>query len=536
MFTTFAIMVVVALIGTALAIVFIYPAQTGAMRQRGRSRSAMGILRTGAQNWTVLGRVTCPRLNEAGWVRGIRVRYLTRIGLFALLIMLVGCSNPMSPQATQPAGSTPLSLPPQTSTQTVTPPNSADWTTYHHDNTRAGYAANMPDPRQFTRTWGTRLDGAVYAEPLVVGGRLLVVTEGDSLYSLDARTGQVQWHTNVGTPVPLATLPCGNIDPLGITGTPVYDPATGLVFAVAEVSGPAHILVGVDVNTGKVRVRRSVDTADMDITPHQQRAALALSQGMVYIAYGGLDGDCGNYHGWVVASRTDGRGSLLSYEVPTPREGGIWAPSGPAVDGAGNIYVAVGNGATTSGNWDHSDSVLRLSPELRLEDGFAPTSWPQENAEDADLGSMGPLLLPGGLVFADGKSGLGYLLHANALGGIGGQFQVAPICHAFGGSAALGSRVIVPCADGLRAIQVGSGGTLTLSWHAPGGITGSPVVGGHTVYTVNPGGTLYALNIESGAVIATLSVGQASRFASPTLSGNQVFVGTLTGVVAVAVS
>ena len=62
-------------------------------------------------------------------------------------------------------------------------------------------------------------------------------TEGDSLYALSLRTGQVQWRINVGEPVPLSELPCGNIDPLGITGTPVYDPGTGLAFAVAEVAG-----------------------------------------------------------------------------------------------------------------------------------------------------------------------------------------------------------------------------------------------------------------------------------------------------------
>jgi hypothetical protein len=229
------------------------------------------------------------------------------------------------------------------------------------------------------------------------------------------------------------------IDPLGITGIPVYDPATGLVFAVAEVSGPAHILVGVDVNTGQVKLRLSADTPGMEPRPQQQRSALLLSQGIVYIAYGSLAGDCGNYHGWVVGLRTDGQGSMRVYQVPTTRQGGIWAPAGPAVDAKGNIYVAVGNGAATQGNWDHSDSILRLSPKLQLEDGFAPTEWQRENAVDADLGSMGPLLLPGGLVFADGKSGKGYLLKADDLGGIGGQALVMTICHAYGGAAAVGS-------------------------------------------------------------------------------------------------
>src|SRR5207302_8786116 len=119
--------------------------------------------------------------------------------------------------------------------------------------------------------------------------------------------------------------------------------------AVAEVSGPARELVGLDVATGTVKVRRAVDIPGMDPTPHQQRAALALANGMVYIAYGGLDGDCGQYRGTVVAARTDGTGNLLSFRVPTPREGGIWATPGAAIDSQGKLYVAVGNGEGTSG-------------------------------------------------------------------------------------------------------------------------------------------------------------------------------------------
>ena len=447
-----------------------------------------------------------------------------------LLILLAGCASDQADE--HPAKITPITLTPGT-TSTATPVNSSDWTTYHYNNTRAGFVANAPDPSQLTRAWSMQLDGAVYAEPLVVGNRVIVATEGDTLYALNRNNGRALWHTNVGKPVPQSSLPCGDIDPLGITGTPVYDPATGLIFAVAEIQGPAHILVGVDVNTGQVRVRRSADIPSMDAQAHQQRAALALSHNMVYIAYGGLDGDCSDYIGTVVASRTDGTGPLLSYRVPTTREAGIWAASGPAVDDAGNIYVAVGNGAATGGSWDHSDSVLRLSPTLKLEDGFAPAQWAQENAGDADLGSTGPILLPGGLIFADGKSGNGYLLRANSLGGIGGQLAVKAICHSYGGFAASGLQVFVPCTNGLMQVTVGSDETLNPGWQAPGNIAGSPIVGGNTVYSLDSGGTLYALNIADGNVRASVSVGATSRFATPTLSGNQIFVGTVSGIVAV---
>jgi len=457
---------------------------------------------------------------------------LVWMGMIGIVLILAGCSSTSS--SPQPAKVTPLALTPSpTSMKVVSHSSDTDWTTYHRDNTRAGYVANTPDPSKLSQAWNAKLDGAVYGEPLVVNGHILVATENNTFYSLDANSGQVLWHTNVGTPVPQSDLPCGNVFPLGITGTPVYDPATGLVFAVAEITGPAHILVGVDATNGQVKVRRVSDPKGIDVVAHQQRAALALSNDKVYIAYGGLDGDCSDYHGWVVASQTDGSGPLLSYQVPTTREGGIWAASGPAIDASGNVYVAVGNGETTQGDWDHSDSILRLLPTLQLEDGFAPQGWQQENAVDADLGSMGPLLLPGGFVFADGKSGLGYILHANALGGVGGQAQVVSICHSFGGAAAAGSQIFVPCTNGLRQISIDSSGKITLGWQAPGQIVGSPVVGGNTVYSLSLDGRLYALDSATGNSRTSVSVGAISRFATPTLSGSRVYVGTMTGVVAV---
>lgn len=413
---------------------------------------------------------------------------------------------------------------------------SNDWTMYHANLARTGYLADVPDPQRLTNLWKHALDGAVYAEPLVLAGRVIVATENDTLYALDARTGQVQWHTHVGTPVPLSDLPCGNIDPLGITGTPVYDPQTGLIFAVAEVQGPGHILVGLDVKTGEVKVRRSVDPAGADPRVHQQRAALALAGGRVYVAYGGLDGDCGDYQGKVVAARTDGTGDLLVYQVPTSREAGIWAPPGPVQDDQGNLYVSVGNGEVTQGDWDHSDSILKLSPTLQLEDAFAPQSWPSDNANDLDLGSMGPVLLPNGLIFTAGKLGQGYLLQADHLGGVGGQIQTLSACVAFGGAAVSGESFYIPCTDGLRQFTITAGPKVVPGWQAPQQVSGSPIIGGQTIYSVDSdGGVLYALNAATGQVRATLAIDATSRFATPSLSQDTLFIGTMTGVVAVTI-
>ena len=457
----------------------------------------------------------------------------------SLLCMLIlsACSNGTSstPSITPLAlTATTTSQQSATPTSTTTPVSNTDWTTYHRDNQHTGYVANTPDPHILTRAWSAQLDGAVYAEPLVVGNRVIVATEGDSLYALDPSNGSVLWHTNVGTPVPQSDLPCGNIFPLGITGTPVYDPATGLVYAVAEVTGPAHILVGVDVTNGQVKVRRVVDTDGMDPAAHQQRGALTLANGMIYIPYGGLDGDCSDYIGRVIASRTDGQGPLLVYRVPTPREGGMWATPGASADADGNLYISVGNGAITSGQWDHSDSVLKLSPTLQLLDAFAPSSWAAENAGDVDLGSQGVVLLPNNFIFIAGKSGTGYILRSTMLGGIGGQVDAQSVCVSFGGAATVGSTIFVPCIDGIRQVSVDTNGKMHLGWQAPGNIFGSPVVGGHTVYS-HSADTLYALNMDTGQVIASLNVGQMNRFVTPTIAGSSIFIGTLTGITAISI-
>src|ERR1035437_2549604 len=154
-------------------------------------------------------------------------------------------------------------------------PNVAvDWPTYHGDDGRTGLASSFPPlAGGLTQAWSATLDGAVYGEPLGVRGRVIVATENDSVYSLDPTTGVVSWRRHLGTPVALSSLPCGNINPLGITSTPVYDSATGSLFLVAEVAGPHHTLFALDATTGVVRWSRGVDLAGDDPSTHQQRAA-----------------------------------------------------------------------------------------------------------------------------------------------------------------------------------------------------------------------------------------------------------------------
>jgi len=415
-----------------------------------------------------------------------------------------------------------------------TPAEPPDWPVYHADRGRSGAVTNFPTPVEgLVHAWSAQLDGAVYGEPLGVQGRVIVATEADSVYALDPATGLVAWRQHLGIPVPMSSLPCGDIDPLGITSTPVYDPATGSLFVVAEVAGPKHVLYALDATTGAVRWSRGVDPAGDDPNAHQQRAALALANGYVYTGFGGLFGDCGAYRGEVVGVPTTGDGTTITYQVPVAREGAVWATGGPVLDGQGNLYVSVGNGSSTT-TYDGSDSVLELSPTLGLISRFAPTSWAQDNATDADLGSLSPVLVPGGWVFIAGKSGTGYVLRQGALGGVGGQVSSTAVCTAFGGAAQTGSTIYLPCSGGLRMIQISSGGGIDLGWQTESGATGPPVIGGGAVWSISiASGTVYALSPSNGGVLASMSVGQVPHFDSPTLWDGLVLVGTLTGVMAI---
>lgn len=416
-----------------------------------------------------------------------------------------------------------------------------DVTTYHGDGTRSG-AYHAAPLTTMTQAWNRDLGAAVYGQPLVLtvkGVRTVVVaTETNVVYGLDPATGAVRWSSGaLGTPVRRAQLPCGNIDPLGITGTPVYDPTTRVVLVVAEIAdGTGHVhhdAVGLDPATGRVVGRTSADPAGQDPTVEQQRGALFVENGTVYIPYGGLAGDCGGYHGYVVSINERSR-IMRSYRTPSTREAGIWAPPGVVSDHAGNIYVAVGNGAATSGAWDQSDSVVELNANLGVVGSFAPSRWAADNAADADLGSTAPTVLANGVVYADGKSSTAYTLRAGALRGVGTQLSTATVCKSYGGTAFTADTVYVPCNDGIRSVQVGSTGQMRVLWHAPSGVSGSPVLSGATVYAVDrDAGTLVALAAATGAVQGHVAIPTVSRFATPALSGTQAFLGTMSGVVAV---
>ncbi|MGO9559673.1 MAG: PQQ-binding-like beta-propeller repeat protein, partial [Acidimicrobiales bacterium] len=153
-------------------------------------------------------------------------------------------------------------------TSASTKPSTAateDLLTYHYQNARQGVDDLDPSFRHLKPAWttnGSKISGDIYAEPLVDGKTVFVVTEADDVYALAASTGAVEWKVNVGNPAQSGSVQaapglggCGDIYPLGITGTPVIDPTTGVLYLAAEVqktgatwTGVAHIMVAIRLN------------------------------------------------------------------------------------------------------------------------------------------------------------------------------------------------------------------------------------------------------------------------------------------------
>jgi outer membrane protein assembly factor BamB len=404
---------------------------------------------------------------------------------------------------------------------------------------RAGVSAAMPAVRGTPRRiQSLRLDGAVYASPIVVRGLTIVATEQDTVYAFDQSYRQV-WKRSLGSPSPAQQRQCGDIDPLGITGTPVYDATTNHIFVVAELGGTVrHELYALDATSGRVAWSKSVDLPGVSARDMQQRGALAIAGSRVWVSYGAQAGDCGDYKGRVVGVPLDGGSDVIFYSPPTKRGGGIWNPNGPTVTASGHLLVVSANGAAFPGDaYDHTNSVLELNANAQLVDSFAPADWAANNQGDVGLGSQGVALIGTKWAVLGGKSGPVYVLRQGDLGGIGGQVDVRNICKSFGGAAVDGDVVYLPCTDGVRAVRVDDAGQLHVLWHTSGSITGSPVIGGGRVWALDSNaGVLHALDPATGQSLSQIGVGVANRFATPTLYGADVIVPTLAGIAVVRTS
>ena len=322
--------------------------------------------------------------------------------------------------------------------------------TYHGSPDRAGMYV-MPG-LTYERARSLHLDasfnatfpGEVYAQPLLWrepgsgSSMLIVATEEDEVYAFDEKTGAQMWKQTLGQPVMRsAAFHCGNIWPLGVTGTPVIDRARATLYldaAVMRDNEPRHEIFALSLVDGSIEPGWPVDAATalggkFDPTTQNQRGALALFAGRVFVPFGGLAGDCGFYHGLVLGFSTLEPGKTASFATRA-RGGGIWAPGGITSDGK-SLFAATGN-TIFAKEWGDGEAVLRFGPDLAppagTRDFFAASDWDALDAHDLDLGGTAPIPLdvPSAkgvrkLILAIGKDGDAYLLDRDNLGGFGGQ-------------------------------------------------------------------------------------------------------------------
>ncbi len=428
-------------------------------------------------------------------------------------------------------------------------PALAQMTTSQYDNARTGADLNETkltprnvNPQQFGKLFVMKVDGDVYAQPLFLPGVeipgkgrhdvVFVATEHDSVYAFDAYGNpaaplwQASFLKDGLTTVPAGDVACPFISPeVGITPTPVIDASSGTLYVLArtkrshflsanEYHQQLHALAvtnGAEKFDGPVEIQGTVTghgmgSAGGNVTfqplRENPRAALLLSKGMVYLSWGSSC-DVGPYHGWVMAydARSLKQRGIFNAS-PDGDDSGIWASdTGPAADNDGNIFVATGNGRFDAGKGgrDYGDSLLKLSfygQSLRMQDYFAPFNVDELDADDNDLGSGGPMLLPD---------------------------QAGPHPHlaVVGGKAPL---IYVLDRDRLGHYHAESNRDVVQTIPTSGGIYGSMAYWNHHVYVLSDGDSLRDFEVELGK----LSFRTSSRFrfedhsATPVVSANGV--------------
>jgi hypothetical protein len=333
-----------------------------------------------------------------------------------------------------------------------------DVLTQHNNNSRTG--ANLRETvltpasvnaTQFGMLFKRVVDDQLYTQPLVVTGvavgggmrdLVYVTTVNNSVYAFDANDAGAPlpvWHVNFGMPADVHSTDFGCLDmngQMGIVGTPLIDKARGVLYVVALTRAGAQTgprtgfiqrLHELDLATGADLPESPVVISAPDFNPlmQNQRPALMLANGMVYVGYSSHC-DKEPYHGFLMAydAKTLAQVSALNTS-PTGSEASIWqSGQGPAADEEGNVYVVTGNGS-----WDgvsnFSESFLKLTPHLKLLDWFTPTNHFALDARDIDLDSSGATLIPGThLVVGGGKEGVLYTLDTQNLGHLGDQHAV----------------------------------------------------------------------------------------------------------------
>lgn len=319
-------------------------------------------------------------------------------------------------------------------------------------------------PKTMDAAFMANFTGAVgsvmYASPLYVengpGGKgaFIAVTTSNDVLALDETTGAVLWKTNLGVAPGASGAGCGNIKPLGITSTPIIDAKARKIYVGAAIGTSTaitrhevHALSvedGADATTGGwpvdvTNAKSGSISFGAAMTAQNQRGALSLVNGILYIPYGGHVGDCGNYHGWVVAVDTGQSPPALGGWATGGVGEGIWQPGGMASDGTG-VFAPTGNdlpfGTMPTTHID-SEEVVRVTgmgvvDKSTPNNYFYPMRWATMDSGDYDVSSVNPVYItePSTYVVQATKDGHLYILNSKNLGGAGGQlvdFTVASV-------------------------------------------------------------------------------------------------------------
>ena len=399
-----------------------------------------------------------------------------------------------------------------------------------------GNAANLVRDLNFNGT----IVGDVHAQPLYIEGgasgpMIVVVTASNNVYALHADTGTMIWsRTDIGPPV-TSGLPCGNINPVGTIGTPVVDLASRSLFFDALIDGVVkkHFIYSLNVDTGTTNTGWPVDVNATAMyngilfssLVQEDRGALALVNGIVYVPYSGYFGDCGSYHGWVVGVQINNPSTgVMAWATTAPRGGGIWGHSGVASDGT-NMFVITGNTFSTS-VWAGGEAIIRLQAgpfwSGQSNDYWAPTNWLSLDNTDTDLGGVSAMLIdvpganPSQLVLATGKDGNAYLLNRNNLGGITAPVAQLSVGFTLGQSSATyttsqGTYFVFRTGSTIKAYKITptTPPTIVFAWSVSQNGQGSPWVtttdgtNNAIVWVVGAqgDGQLHGYNGDTGAVI-----------------------------------
>jgi len=420
----------------------------------------------------------------------------------------------------------------------------------------------------------TALEGAVNAQPLFVDRRgagsdlVLVATELNQVSAIDASTGALIWRRQLDPPLPQQRLvdaigPCGNMDPIGITGTPIIDQSTQQIYFDLATPDDArfgrHLVYALSLEDGSTVPGWPTDVGALvpgfrDIVQNQ-RGALTILNGRVYIPYGGHAGDCADYRGWLVSISTLDPSDALAWSTAVAGAG-IWGPSGVATD-AISLFVATGNGAEVP-KWMGSEGVLRLDEGPTFSglpaDYYAPLDWLTLDLGDVDLGGSGVILVdlpkgnPSELAVAIGKDGKFYVVDRSNLGGLGGALLAELVS---------GSAVTAPSAfstvngtfvtfssyggvnctelDNIITIRINPTSPLTISpaWcaSAPGYgstmVTNTDGMSESIVWAVGAeiDNRLFGFDGDTGALIAvTDELGEVTHFTAPMAAKGRIYV------------